>query len=203
MSADWIAAVSALVVTAVASFVPTDRMSDRQARCWATAQWRSYRAKLLLLQLVATALFGLAAHQIGWSPDPAADAFEAAVHGVGWSIAAVALLRAEFPGGPKPASPGFSILRSISQELSARLTDHIAEAVRNELPQTIEKLKEYAFACKSEAHRPREDGSLTADSKGLSANIEILSETNNVDDLRALIVDLVIKHKLCKCWPNG
>jgi hypothetical protein len=156
----------------------------------------------LALQLAATSIFALAAHQIGWSPGSTAEAFEAAMHGVGWSVTAVALLRAEFPG-PNPASPGFSVLRSISHELSARLADRIADAVRAELPEGIDELKGYAFACKSEAHPPRDDGSLTPDSKGLSANIQELADNGSDTDLRSLIVDLVLRHKLCRCWPDG
>ena len=201
MSPLQIAAVSALVTTVVASFVPADRISDRQARSWVKKAWKRYRGKLLLIQLVATAGLAAGATQIGWAPEPTASAFKAAAQGIGWSAAAVALLRAEFAGlGAREASPGFSVLRSFSQHFTEDLSDQIADAARDALPADSEGMKKCGFNCKSRAHPPRADGSQTPDAKALGAAIELLAMQGSVSDLRELIVDTVIRHKLPKCW---
>jgi hypothetical protein len=199
MSPLQIAAGSALLMTVVASFVPADRASDTSARGWLPSHWRRYRIKLLVLQVVATAVLAAGANQIGWAPEGTASAFTAIAHGVGWSVAAVALLRAEFPG-LNQASPGFSVLKSISEHLSDDLTDRIAEEVRNAVPIAVDEMMKCAFICKSRANPPRPDGTLTPDAKAIAANIELLAEENGLTDLRELIVDIVSRHKLPRCW---
>lgn len=201
MSPVQVASAGAVVATLLAALVPADRVSDRQARSWLPGKWGRYRAKLLAIQLVATLVLAVGAHQIGWTPEDSATSLNSVAQGVAWSVAAVALLRADFPGfRTGEATPGFSVLRAISNHLTEDFNDDLADAVRSALPQTVDDTKRVAFRCKSRAHPPRQDGTRTPDAKALAAAIELLAEEENVDDLHELIVDTVIRHKLPKCW---
>jgi hypothetical protein len=116
-------------------------------------------------------------------------------------VAAVALVRAEFSGfRAHEATPGFSLLRSISTHLTDNLKDDIREAVRKALPDPVDELKGCAFVCKSRAHPPRPDGSQTPDAKALAAAVELLAKEHEFQDLRELTVDTVVRHNVPKCW---
>lgn len=201
MSALSIAVVAAVITTVLAAGIPADRIGDRQARSWVPTAWRWYRLKLLGLQLGATLVLSLGAAQIGWKPADNASGFEAAAHGVGWAVTAVALLRADFPGlRAGETAPGFSLLRAVSDHLTNRLQDQVGDAVRTALPADLGDLKARAFTCKARAFPARTDGSQSPDGKAYIAAIELLAAQPADDDLRELVVDTVLRHQLPRCW---
>lgn len=121
------------MVAVVTSFIPADSVLDRYFRSWLPTMHRWYQGKLIVLHLLATAFVAGAASSLGWEPgEPGADGdvFRSAANGIAWALAAVALLRAEFPGSKEgAAAPGFSLLRTISAKLVSDLEADVSAAV--------------------------------------------------------------------------
>lgn len=209
-----IAWIAAAVAGLVASFAPTDPALDRYFKGWLPKRHRRYRLKLIGLHLVATAIVAAGASSLGWEPESTSDGFKAAVNGVGWALAAIALLRAELPGfHPGGASAGLSLLRAISTKVVSDLASDVGDAVRQDLrDSSVSELGAAALRCRTIAYPPREDGTLGPDSEALGANIVLLwTEAESMpsgsatvaatkEHLTEIVVRTVTKYRLLKCW---
>lgn len=193
------AIISAMAVTALAGLVPAEFAADRSAKSWVPRKWAWYRLKLAGLQVVATLIVAVGAQRIGWAPTRTADVWNAIAHGVSWSVAAVAVLRAEVTGFRiEDATPGFSVLRTFSGWFGATLADSVEDAVRAEYRSSdLPALKSAAYEAVAGMSPPQQDGSPTPDQVSLGTQIEGYQAGGPDPSLcRELIVTLVAKHHM-------
>lgn len=208
-----IALLAAAITALLAAFVPADLQLDRYFKHWLKKKHRWYRTRLVVLHLAVTAIVAGGASTLGWVPIAGDDAFKAAAMGVSWAVTALALLRAEFPGFKvSEASPGFSLLRSISTNMVETFSADVSEAVRNALPNDKDSLRDAALRCKTRAYPPRSDGTMSPDASALSASIALLwtdagntaADRSRAEDakvnLAEIAVQTVTKHRLTRCW---
>lgn len=199
MTPIWYATISAIIVTLLASLIPVDGQADRSARHWARKTWRRYRIKLAILQLLATAILASFAQLIGWVPDEDGGILKSLAFGVSWSIAAVAVLRAEVVGfEASTATPGFSLLRAASAHFDGQLSEAVQDSVRLRYANaSLEEAQAAAFRANSRWDEPRDDGSPTAAQKAYAATIASYADTpQDLETCRELIVKLVSKYHL-------
>jgi hypothetical protein len=196
-----IATVAAAVTAFVSSLVPVDVAADRQAHSWVQKRWFGYRAALTVVQLGATAILGAGAVQVGWSPRPNASGFSSTAQGIAWAVAAMALLRADFTGfRVGDASPGFSLLRSLSEHLTGGLRHSIAESVRAALPNDVKATADLGHDASARAFPPREDGTASVDGKATDGAIALLVKQGSLPALREFVVRLIVDQKLKRFW---
>lgn len=201
MSPAQTAVAAALVATVLAALIPVDRVDDQHIKSWIRSEWASYRMKLGAVHIVATAVLAAGATRIGWQPDPGDDVLTSVAHGVAWSAAALALLRAEFSGlRAVEATPGFSLLRAVSVYLTANAADDVENAVRSSLPVDAGKLHQAGTACRARAYPPRLDGTCSPDAAALKAAMKLFADADETEDLGELIVEVVTANKLPRCW---
>ena len=205
----WVAAVATALV---AAFLPADGALDHYFKHWLPKKHRRYRAKVIALHLVATSVVAGGAASLGWRPAGNADLFKSAASGVAWALAAVALLRAEFPGfNAGEASPGFSLLRAFSTKVVDDLATDVSEAVRQALPASIDELRDTALRAKTRAYPPRADGTVGPDGAALAASIALLwTEATTGGDkskmadaafnLSEIVIQTVTANRLIRCW---
>jgi hypothetical protein len=194
--------VTAVAVTLVATLVPVDVAADRSAKSWVRFKWLKYRLKLALLQVVATVIVALAAPQIGWGLTSHASRWAAVVRGVSWSVAAVAVLRAEVTSSRvEAASPGFSVLRSFSGWFTATLKGAIEDAVRKEYGnKTLVEIRKASLEAVARIDKPQQDGSPTPAQISIGSQIESYSPTSDRDLAlcRQLVTTLVVDFNLTR-----
>jgi hypothetical protein len=196
------AGVAAVVTTVLATVVPADFAADRSAQAWAKSNWARYRLKLAGLQIVATAIVALSAQRIGWTPEDDADGLSAVALGVSWSVAAVAVLRAEVPGfRVDTATPGFSLLRSFSGLFDSSLTESIRDSVRSIYGSAdIATLQTAAYTAIARSADLQPDGTPTPSQVAYSATVTAYdpASANDLASCRRLIETLVVKHRLTR-----
>jgi len=201
MSATATAAGAALVTTFLAALIPIDRITDRHIASWARRPWLRYRAKVMMLHLIATSILAAGATRIGWEPAPEDDWFRSVAYGVAWSVAAVALLRADFSGlRADEATPGFSLLRSASTHFTESVKYNVENAVRASLPVDVGKLHQVGAVCRARAFPPRLDGTRSPDADALKVAMALFAEAGEAEDLGELVVEVVTANRLPRCW---
>ena len=200
----WIAGATVTILSSL--LLSVDRVLDAFLRSWVRWRYYLYRFWMVVIHVVGFSIVAGVGLSIGWEPAPDASGFEASVHGLGWSLTAVALLRADFGGlRSSETAPGFSLLRNLSNQLIRDVEFEARHAIESTLAKVVDvdELARVAFSCIRRAFPPRVDGenghvvmtslqvTVGEYHRGAQAGVE-----HSLIDMRALVRELIDSYRI-------